>query len=412
MIPSQKGKNLRLKLIAISLLLLFLLSGSCSQVPNFDDQLDSIVNPHRFSVVRWELWAISDEVRQWLCSEQEESDPADTVIEYFSLAEQIESRGKEIAAINAGNKSGDLASLEAELDRLQEQRMALTSQVESIIASQIKEVLAEQGIFNPLDTYIKLKVNFPPLNFKLGELPYLLVISPRDRIESIREIALQPDLTLEEMEGIEDQVDALGVSSLVAGLGGAGALYPNLVAESASLQFTIDTAVEEWLHQYLAFKPLGFLYILDLTGISRNYEIATMNETLAGIVSSEIGAIVRQKYYPDYANSDQQEPEFDFNQEMREIRRTVDEYLAQGEIERAEEFMEERRQYLASMGYYIRKLNQAYFAFHGTYADKPTSISPIGVELRQLREQSASLKNFLNKVAAMTSRQDLIDSIK
>ncbi len=405
---------MRLKLIAISLLLLCSLSGSCSQVPDFDDHLDSIVNPYRFSAVRWEVWAIADEVRQWLCSEPEESDPADTVIEYFSLVEQIESQEKEIAAINAGNKSGDLAPLEAELNELQEQRTALISQVESIIARQINEVLAEQGIFNPLDEYIRLEVGFPPLNFKLGELPYLLVISPRDRIESIREIALQPNLTLEEMESIEDQVDALGVSSLVAGLGGAGALYPTLVTESASLEFVIDTAVEEWLHQYLAFKPLGFLYILDLTGISRNYEIATMNETLAGIVSKEIGAIIRQKYYPEYETSTQQEQEsgFDFNLEMREIRRAVDEYLAQGEIERAEEFMEEKRQYLASMGYYIRKLNQAYFAFHGAYADKPTSISPIGVELRQLREQSASLRDFLNEVAAMTSRQDLLDSLK
>ena len=97
---------------------------------------------------------------------------------------------------------------------------------------------------------------------------------------------------------------------------------------------------------------------------------------------------------------------------MREIRRAVDEYLAQGEIEQAEEFVEQKRQYLDSMGYYIRKLNQAYFAFHGTYADKPTSISPIGVEPRTLREQSASLKDFLNTVAAMTSRQELSDSIK
>jgi len=74
--------------------------------------------------------------------------------------------------------------------------------------------------------------------------------------------------------------------------------------------------------------------------------------------------------------------------------------------------MEEKRQYLASMGYYIRKLNQAYFAFHGTYGDSPASISPIGAELKQLREQSASLKAFLDTAAAMTSRQDLSLSIQ
>ena len=73
--------------------------------------------------------------------------------------------------------------------------------------------------------------------------------------------------------------------------------------------------------------------------------------------------------------------------------------------------MEQKRQYLASMGYHIRKVNQAYFAFHGTYADRPTSISPIGLELKKLRGQSASLKDYLNTVAAMSSHQDLIASL-
>ena len=95
----------------------------------------------------------------------------------------------------------------------------------------------------------------------------------------------------------------------------------------------------------------------------------------------------------------------------REIRRAVDKYLEDGQIEQAEMFMEQKRQYLASEGYYIRKLNQAYFAFHGTYADEPTSISPIGLELKALRNQSASLKDFLDTVAEMTSSQDLMGII-
>jgi len=63
-------------------------------------------------------------------------------------------------------------------------------------------------------------------------------------------------------------------------------------------------------------------------------------------------------------------------------------------------------------GYYIRKLNQAYFAFHGTYADSPTSVSPIGAELEKLREQSLSLKDFLNKAATITSRQHLQEMLE
>jgi len=368
-------------------------------------------------MVNWEFKTIPYEAKQWLFGRHEKiDDQTDTVAEYFSLVERIKSLESEIAAINADNGQGDLASLEAELNRLQEQRVALAGKVERIIARQIKEALAQQGIFNPMNKYIRLKVGFPPLDFKLEKPPHLLVISPRDRIESMREITLKQDLSLEEMESIEARVDKLGVSSLVVELGGLGATYPTFVADNASLRFTINTATEEWLHQYLAFKPLGFLYLLDLTGVSRNYEIAIINETLVSMASKEIGAMVSEKYYPNYENSAQQkqaaESEFDFNREMREIRRAVDIYLARGEITQAEEFMEQKRQYLASMGYQIRKLNQAYFAFHGTYADRPTSVSPIGVELKKLREQSASLKDFLNTVAAMTSRQDLSDSIK
>ncbi len=402
---------MKLKLVIIVLLAIFLLGG-CASVPDFDDNLDAIVKPYRFNFVKWEFKAFAYETRQWLGSEDIES-PTDTVLEYFSLVGQKRALEWQIAA----SETEDTAALEADLNELEEQRAALVSSVEQIIAEQIREVLKEQGIFNPWDESIGLKATFPPVNFIMSQLPYLLVISPRDRIESMREIALRGNLTLEERESIEAEADALGVSSLVVALGGAGALYPTLVLDNTSLRSTISTAVEEWLHQYLSLKPLGFRYVLDLLGIARDYEIATMNETLAGIVSDEIGALVRQKYYPEYADSPQaeEEPEFDFNREMREIRIAVDAYLAEGEIELAEEFMEEKRQYLLSMGYYIRKLNQAYFAFHGAYADSPTSVSPIGVELKRLREESASLKEFLNTVADMTSRQELeelLDSLE
>jgi uncharacterized protein YdcH (DUF465 family) len=406
---------LRLKPHVFILLSLCLILGGCAPAADFDSSLKSIVKPYQFSIAQWEFKALPDEVNDYIFNKGEGAeDEVGVVIEYFTLVEQIKSLEAEIAAVNAGYKAGDLASLESELDRLQQQKAALTDRVEKIIAEQIREVLAEQGIYNPLDNYIKWKAGFPPLIFRLEPPPHLLVVSPRDRIESLREIHLQQDLSVAAMESIEEQVDKLGVSSLVVGLGGLGT-YPTFIIDDASLQFTIETATHEWLHNYLAFKPLGFLYLLDLTGISRNYDISTMNETVVGMVSKEIGNIVVQRYYPGYENSPQppaEEPEFDFNQEMRGIRQTVDTYLAQREINQAEEFMEQKRQYLASMGYYIRKLNQAYFAFHGTYADSPTSISPIGAELKKLREQSASLKDFLDTVANMTSRQDLSMSIR
>jgi len=405
---------MRIKLIAsVSLLLVCLLSGSCAPTPDFDSRLSSIVKPYRFSIAQWESWAIPHEVNKWICGRNEKiDDKIGMVTEYFSLVEQVNAIRSEIEAINAGARQGDSATLEAELNRLEGQQAVLADAVERILEEQIKETLAEQGIFNPIDNSVRLKVNLPPLNFKLGKPPHLLVISPRDRIESVREITLRQNVSREEIEDIESKVDKLGVSSLVVELGGLGATYPSFVTNDAGLRFTTATATEEWLHQYLVFKPLGFLHLLDLVGLSRNYELATISETLASMVSKEISSMVCQKYYPRYENgaSSRQitESEFDFNREMREIRKTVDKYLAQREIEQAEEFMEQKRQYLASRGYYIRKLNQAYFAFHGTYADSPTSISPIGVELKELRGQYTSLRDFLNTVAAMRSRQDLI----
>ncbi|MFQ6122092.1 MAG: hypothetical protein ACE5LA_03425 [Dehalococcoidales bacterium] len=404
-------------IITTGMLSFILLGVSCTPSRDFNTRLSSIVKPYNFSIAKWEFNTIFNGAKRVISGKDKKiGDEIDKVTEYFSCIERIKSIRSEIEAINAGNKQGDLAPLEAELNRLQQQKIALEDTVERVIERQIKETLTQQGIFNPVDKYIKLKVNFPPLNFKLEKPPHLLVISPRDRIESMREIPLKQNIKPGEMESIEAEVDKLGVSSLVVELGGFGGTYPAFVTNEASLRFTIDTAAEEWLHQYIAFKPLGFLYMLDLIGVRRNYEIATMSETLTSMVSKEIGSIVDEKYYPQLESNGSQPQQtksgFDFNREMREIRRAVDKYLAQGEIEQAEEFMEQKRQYLATKGYYIRKLNQAYFAFYGTYADRPTSISPIGPELKKLRSQSASLKDFLEKVAVMTSRQDLIDSLK
>ena len=402
--------------VIVSLLSFCLLGVGCACTQSLDAQLDSIVRPYRFDLIGWECRTLSQELEQWIFGSGEEIDgEAGVVTEYFSAIERLKTVESEIEAVKAGGGQGTLVSLEAELNTLRKQVGASQSKVEELIEKQIRETLVQLGIYNPIDNYVNLEVNFPPVNFILEKPPHLLVISPRDRIESIREITFQQNISLEEIEDVEAAVDNLDVSSLVVELGGI-ATYPAFVTSSADLQFTLDAAIEEWLHQYLSFKPLGFLYLFDLAGISPNYDIATMNETVASMVSKEISAIIYEKYYSQNGSGDgqaqEEEPEFDFNREMREIRRAVDKYLAQGEIEQAEEFMEQKRQFLASKGYYIRKLNQAYFAFHGTYADRPTSISPIGLELKQLRNQSASLKDFLDTIAGMTSRQELIDSIE
>ncbi len=396
--------------ITVGLLSAIFVNAGCAPVPTFDRRLGSIVKPYTFSIAQWEVRTIPHEVNEWIFSRRGEvSNEVDIVTQYFSIVRQIRTLKSQIETINSGNKEGDSASLEAELVRLQQKRAELAADVERILGKQARESLAQQGIFNPVT---KLKVSFPPINFTLEKPPYLLVVSPRDRIESMREIVLKQSISLEEVEDVEAEVDELGVSSLVVELGGFGGTFPSFVGDNGGLRFTIDTVIEEWLHHYLALTPLGFSYLLDLTGVSRNYEVATINETVASMVSKEIGAMVYAEYYSLNRNGADQNRDEEFNREMRQIRRAVDEYLAQGEIEQAEGFMEEKWEYLASKGYYIRKLNQAYFAFYGTYADSPTSISPIGLELEKLREQSTSVKDFLDKAARMTSRADLLIGIE
>ena len=63
---------------------------------------------------------------------------------------------------------------------------------------------------------------------------------------------------------------------------------------------------------------------------------------------------------------------------MRALRQQVQDLLAAGKVDEAEALMEQKREEFATHGYFIRKLNQAYFAFYGFYATGPGSIDPIG----------------------------------
>ena len=92
---------------------------------------------------------------------------------------------------------------------------------------------------------------------------------------------------------------------------------------------------------------------------------------------------------------------------MRETRLETDRLLAEGLIEDAEVYMEARRQYINAHGYFIRKLNQAYFAFHGTYATTGGSSSDLGPILEELRRLSPDLRTFMNTTAGLSSRSQL-----
>jgi hypothetical protein len=96
---------------------------------------------------------------------------------------------------------------------------------------------------------------------------------------------------------------------------------------------------------------------------------------------------------------------------MHTTRVHVDELLAAGKVEEAEAYMEARRQVFYDQGYrFLRKLNQAYFAFYGAYADEPGGAAgedPVGGAVRALRARSGSSLTFLRRMAWMDSYSDL-----
>ena len=93
---------------------------------------------------------------------------------------------------------------------------------------------------------------------------------------------------------------------------------------------------------------------------------------------------------------------------MRKTRERVDELLSAGKVEEAEAYMEERRLVFVEQGHNLRKLNQAYFAFYGSYATSPSSGNPIGGQLEWLRGQSSALRDYLRTIASVSSHEGLL----
>jgi hypothetical protein len=298
------------------------------------------------------------------------------------------------------------ANLRIQLDWLYAHQRQLAPLAEAVLQEQISATLADLGLTTggqPL----------PPVLFHITPLPYDLIISPRDKIQQDAAISLVPDLSVEQQVTLEDQVDSsLNVSSLVVPVGGIGS-YPTMVMRTTALDWLSDTIAHEWIHNWLTLQPLGLNY-------DTSPELRTMNETTADISGHEIGALVLKGYYPELAAVydlqtvslplSPSRADFNFNTEMHITRVHVDELLAQGKITEAETYMEQRRQFFWQNGYAIRKLNQAYFAFYGAYADIPGGAAgedPVGPAVRALREQSTTLTDFLKTIAKMDSFQQL-----
>lgn len=317
------------------------------------------------------------------------------------------------------DKDAAAEDLRLELEELYADRNDLAPLAEAVLQDQVSQALAKEGL-----TAAGQPV--PNVWYHSTPLPMALIVSPRDRIEQAANISVYTEITVDEQVALESRVDAgLDVSSLVVPIGGVG-VYPTMVMRSTNLNWMLNTIAHEWIHNYLTMRPLGILY-------SNTPELRTMNETTASIAGDEIGALVIEMFYPELmpnaSSSDLNlvalpldrpdpgelpRPPFDFRAQMHETRINVDAMLAEGKIEEAEAYMEERRQIFLKNGYLLRKINQAYFAFYGAYADAPGGAAgedPVGPAVRALREQSDSLAEFVKTIAWMTNFQQLQDAV-
>ena len=375
-------------------------------------EVASEVAPYRFNLPGYEINAILNKSEDIITRPGSRLTPEEqtTLVEqYVALAGQAKRLEAEINRIYADPNESDpqkaSAALQQRLDEIQEIMHEVRPMVESILEKQVSQTLEDLG----LGTAGTL---WPPLTFNFSALPNYLVVSPRDHIELEAGVHLRPDLTIPEKESIEDDVaEKFDVSTLVEELGGLG-VWPTMLTDEASLSWILNTIAHEWLHTYMAFHPLGW-HMFD------NPQMDTINETVATIVGEEVGAEVGWRYYGIPKPEPQPLPEtpaelpppdpnhFDFRLEMRRTRMKVDELLADGKIDEAEAYMEARRKMFVQHGYYIRKLNQAYFAFHGTYATTGASTDPIGPKLRELRSLTPDLATFIHQVQRISKPEDL-----
>ena len=340
------------------------------------------------------------------------------VLEYTQLTHKIFEKERELETIyaDAAITDKELASdsLRAELAKMYAQQAKLAPLTEAIVQEQVSQILVEIGLATAGQP-------MPGVAYHVTPLPSSLIISPRDHIEQTAGIPLDTQLTLDQISALESDVDeGLNVSSLVVSIGGM-ALYPSMVMRSSNPNWFLNTVAHEWTHNYLTLRPLGLLY-------SKTPELRTMNETTASIVGNEIGALAMERFYPELAfrpstalrtvsaplshpePGDFLRPPFDYNAEMHKTRVTADALLAEGKIEEAEAYMESRRLFFIQNGYLIRKLNQAFFAFHGAYADTPGGAAgedPVGPAVRALRDQSESLADFVNTISWKTDFEQL-----
>ena len=365
--------------------------------------------PHRYSLVAWEAGNLLDKWTHMLSTVlpwTRGSGPTgrEALDSYLELSREIGRISYEIdreAAVPEQEHDHELLSaLHMELSSARAERIGVRNEAEEFIEAAVSAVLSDLGLgsYGPAD--------YPPVDIRLDDPPAVVVTSPRHVISRGEEALVVPGLSVIEREGIEEALLAESdLSALVSDIGGV-ATYPAIVRSSFPLRHILQTAAHEWMHHYLVahFTPLGLRTL-------QSNEMLTINETLSDLFGREVGDLAYVRLGgaidpppdPDRPAAAADAGRFDFSREMRETRLRVDSLLDEGKVDEAESYMEERRLLFVEHGYHLRKINQAYFAFAGTYAEQPESSNPVGEGMRRLRTAAPDLRTLVNRVSAIAT---------
>jgi len=398
---------------------LLLGGGAPSSRTLFQYQMHAATTGWGFDLLAWEADALAQKARALVSSPiagMSDVEQSMVVRAYLDRARTIALLEEQLVAIDAQGSASTAeqeeslsrrGSIEGEIALLRDRQATDRPVAEAAIQQQIDTILREMRIG------VAGKV-MPPVLFSFTESPRKLVVSPRSRIMTRDAMILNPAIPLDATDAAESAIEASGadLSVYITPTGGMGA-FPTMVVEEASLPWILSTVAHEWVHTYLAMFPLGFNYGID-------QENTTINETVADLVGDEVGLRALERYYPDLVPAPPPVVEgkpaprpvgFDFRKEMAETRQTVDKFLRFGRIADAEHYMEVRRLLFVENGYNLRKLNQAYFAFHGSYgtsaaADVSTP-DALGPRVELLRDLTGDVVTFLRTIRGITDREGL-----
>ena len=361
-----------------------------------------------FSIPGWELGNFLDKWTNRVTSSLgfglsgEELDEAITNFSELSIQIRYAEGAHSRAIADSDTPADEIDRLEAELRERRDERRRTRDDLEERLEAEVSSTLSDLG-FGGFGGSL-----WPPVDFRLESPPRVLVTSPRDEIRRLDSVLLSPGMTGTQSFEVEANVlEQSGLSGIVLSLGGV-ATFPTFVRDDNSLLRTLDLVAHEWLHAYFFFNPLG-------QHINASTEMNSLNETIASLVGEELGIITWERITgetferPDDDSSDEDDPdEFSFDDFMRETRLRTDEILAEGDIEGAESYMDERRIELQEHRFFIRKINQAYFAFNGTYGDSPASISPIGGQVDELRSLVSDVGDMLRLTRGISSYDEFL----